>query len=170
MHRVQKLPSSSPLEPGRRVRLPRLLGVILAVIILVLAVLGFVIPGPSATDCPPSPEFLWVAGDRGHTLTYWSVTIRSFPHGHLPAATYLHITSGSPPHLDLSWTPWSALTRTNWNTTHVLYEDNNPSAPEICIGDRLVIDIYRYPAGGFAGVSRRGWPPYEFFGGFSFGL
>jgi len=74
----------------------------------------------------------------------WSVLIQTFNPGHLPSRTYLQIRDTSGIFL-LNRTQWSVLTAGDWTTYHAVYEDNNPGAPEVCSGDRLMISRAAYP-------------------------
>ena len=131
---------------GRRRRRTTLLVVLVMATAVVIAVAAWaVLNRPVAI---PACDFGF--GEVGASVaredTNWSVTFGSFVRGRLPGNTSLGIRErfGA---IVLPRTAWSNLTPGNWTSYHVVYEDNRPWNPEICPGDRLLLDWTLYPWG-----------------------
>lgn len=110
------------------------------VVILLVALLYWIVRG-----IPPEqvePMSLRVTQEAGN----WSLEILGTPGGKLPRSTHLLIrnTTGE---IVLSRTPFSNLTASAWAVNGAQYVDGNPEALEVRPGDRLLLDLGRYPAG-----------------------
>lgn len=82
----------------------------------------------------------------------WSVAITAVPAGKPPAELFLLIRNATGD-IVLPRTSFANLTADDWAQNRALYEDSNPTVPEVRAGDRLLIDRGTYPAGSRIEVS-----------------
>jgi len=136
----------------------RLILIVVVVVIIILVIVPIVIAAAlyvmvSGLIGGPGGPGIQTMGISVQTAgTNWSLQVVSVSGGPLPATTFLTILDDQGGTL-LARRAWSGLTLGTWFTFQVVYEDSDPSVPEIVAGDGLVADRTAYPAGSVAQIS-----------------